>query len=445
MSHRHYDQIKAERDELLATANALLDAADAQGRELTTAERKNYERLTSGIADLNLQMSNYRPVFSDRVPQPSGALDPEARMPRIESIYSGARLQAFADDRRGHEAAYRSGQWLRAALLGDAQAAQWCQAHSMSVDVRAAHSASENARGGVLVPEELARSIIRLIDQFGTFRANTRVVPMASDTLIIPRRKGGLTAHYVGEGVAGTESETAWDSVSLVAKKLMILARLSSELNDDAIISMADMLAFESAHAFAFKEDLVGYRGDGSAEHGGIEGLLVKVMASEHPKARVVAAGSANTADTLPEIAGDHVLQLLAMIPQYARPGAKFYCSPTALALVFDALKTAGGGNTVESLQGAVQPRFLGYPIVVSEIWPDDPAEDLSGKPMVGFGRLDLAATLGSRRELRFALSEHAHWNEDQIGVKGTMRHDINVHDLGSVTEKSPFAVLVGN
>ena len=30
------------------------------------------------------------------------------------------------------------------------------------------------------------------------------------------------------------------------------------------------------------------------------------------------------------------------------------------------------------------------------------------------------------------------------MGVKATMRHDINAHDLGSTTAKSPYCVPVG-
>jgi len=65
--------------------------------------------------------------------------------------------------------------------------------------------------------------------------------------------------------------------------------------------------------------------------------------------------------------------------------------------------------------------------------------------PMIGFGNLGMACSLGDRRGIRVALSSEQYWEEDQIGVKGTMRHDINVHDLGSTTVKSPFAVLIGN
>jgi hypothetical protein len=41
-------------------------------------------------------------------------------------------------------------------------------------------------------------------------------------------------------------------------------------------------------------------------------------------------------------------------------------------------------------------------------------------------------------------LSSERYFELDQIGVRGTLRHSIVAHDLGSTTVKSPFAVLVG-
>jgi HK97 family phage major capsid protein len=446
------EALKRERQTILAEAEDMLNAADAASRALTAEEQSRYDSIVARAEEINTEIWRAsgldRPVMR---PRPSAELPddeilpPGVRRAPIARFNAGARLQAFANDRAGHDAAYRSGQWLRAALLGDLKAMNWCQANGLAIDVRAAHSASENAKGGVLVPDELSRTIIRLVDEYGVFRRNSRVVPMSTDTLTIPRRTGGLTAHYVGENQEGTESDTAWDVVSLVAKKLMVLTRMSSEISEDAIISMADMLAMECALAFAVKEDTVGFTGDGGLSSGGIVGVLVKALEAAHPKAKVTASGAGDTCDVLAEITSDHLIDLMAAIPQYAKAGSKWYCSPTALELVFNAIKIAGGGNSLENLANAVQPRFLGYPIELSEVFPGDPTEDLSGEVMLGFGNLAQASTVGSRRELRFAMTDSRYWELDQIGVKATMRHDINVHDLGSATVKSPFAVLVGN
>lgn len=433
-------QNKQIRAGLLAECESILDIAEAEGRELTPDEKAKYDAAIARIEALDAE----RPVFSGNPYrlQPSAIVpdfdEPNARIPLF---HSGAHLRAFKDNREGHAAAYRAGKWLMAAILGDAKAIKWCSNNGVNVDIRAAHSAGDNARGGVLVPEELSATIIRLVDQYGVFRANTRVVPMSSDTLNIPRRTGGLTASYVGEGAEGDESDTSWDNVSLVAKKLMVLTRMSSEISEDAIISMADMLAVECALAFSLKEDAVGFTGTGSASDGGIVGVLVKALDADHTMAKVTAASGH---DTLAEIDADDLLDLMAAIPQYAKPGAAWYCSPTAQELVFNAIKIAGGGNTASQLAARQTPDFLGYPINISTVFPDSATADYTGSAMIGFGNLAMASTLGSRRDVRFAVTDQRYWETDQIGVKATMRHDINIHDLGSTTAKSPFAVLVG-
>ena len=258
-----------------------------------------------------------------------------------------------------------------------------------------------------------------------------------------PRRKGGLTAFFVGENQDGSanESDASWDNVVLVAKKLMVLTRMSSEVDEDAVLDLADETAQEIAYAFAVKEDNVGFNGSGSAADGGIVGVLVKALQASFTKAKVAAASGH---DTLAEIDADDLLKLMAALPRYAKKGSAWYCSPTAQELVFNAIKIAGGGNTRDTLAEGDRPMFLGYPIEVTDVMADDAAATYNAAVMVGFGNLRMAATLGNRRGIRVALSSERYWAEDQIGIKGTERFDINVHDLGSTTVKPPFAVLVG-
>jgi HK97 family phage major capsid protein len=329
--------------------------------------------------------------------------------------------------------------WLHATLYGNTNAADWCRKNG--VGPRSALSGGVNTAGGALVPEEFERAIIDLREEYGLFRRVCRVSPMSSDTKNQPRRTGGLTAYFVNEGVAGTSSDAGWDNVQLTAKKLMVLTRMSSEVSEDAIIDLADTMAQEMAYAFAVKEDTVGFTGTGISTDGGITGVLVKAIDANHTKAKVTAA---TNHDTLAEIDADDLLSLMAAIPQYAKAGSAWYCSPSAQELVFNAIKIAGGGNTRDLLAQSDQPRFLGYPIEVTPVMADDPTADYTGLVMIGFGNLRQAVTMGDRRGIRIALSGDKYWEEDQIGVKGTERFDINVHDLGSTTVKSPFAVLVG-
>ena len=459
-------ELKQERSVLLGQVEALLDAADEGDRSLTAEEQAQYDAGVTRLAEMNSDIERRlkletvaRPTFAEtRQPtakaQPNGIVDdtPEPVQatvrttndgPRIEIPRAYSKLIAFEKTPAGQLAAYRSGMWLRATIFGDSGAKDWCRRNG--IGVRAALSEGVNTAGGALVPDEFERAIIDLRENYGTFRRVCRVRPMGSDNLTVPRRAGGLTAYFTAEGVAGTESDASWDSISLSAKKCMVLSRLSSELAEDAIIDIADTLAQESAYAFAIKEDTVGFTGTGVATDGGIVGALVKAIDADHTLAKVTASGAGNSADVLSEITSDHLIDLMAAIPQYAKPGARWYCGPVALELVFNAIKTAAGGNTGDLLSNAATPRFLGYPIEVSPVFPDSATTDYTGKVMLGFGNLAMAASMGDRRGVRVALSQDKYFSEDQIAVKCTERFDINVHDLGSTTVKSPFCVLVGN
>jgi hypothetical protein len=108
------------------------------------------------------------------------------------------------------------------------------------------------------------------------------VVPMGSDTLNWPRRTGGLTAFFTGENQAVTESQAAWDNVNLTAKKCAVLTRMSTEIEQDAVVAIADWLVGEMAYAFASKEDDCGFNGDGTSTYGGMRGLTVLAIDGAH-------------------------------------------------------------------------------------------------------------------------------------------------------------------
>lgn len=445
-------QNKFERNALLTRAEAILDQADSERRGLTPDEQSEYDEATTRVKQINAAT----PAFptgrvTDSAPDPMGAA--QAAMsrevkpfgasnfdaPRISAPYSGVRLTAFRNDRQGRADAYASGQWAAATLLRHGPSMAWCQHHGVTVDVFAA--LGEGGSAGSLVPNQLSAAIIELRDTHGLFRRVANVQPMSSDLLTIPRRVGGLTSYFVGENTAGTESDATWDNISLSAKKLMVLSRMSSEVSEDAIIKLADKLAEEIGLSFALKEDQCGFLGTGTSTYGGITGVLTKATDGSHALASIEAAA---THDLFSEIDADDLLALMAGVPLYAKQGSAWFCSPTAKALVFDAIKMAGGGTTSTMLAELQADSFLGYPIYVTPVM-NDVTTSLDTLPMIAFGNLGMAATLGSRSEIRVALSGERYFELDQVGIRGTERFDIVAHDLGSATVKSPFVVLVGN
>lgn len=339
--------------------------------------------------------------------------------------------------------AYTAGMWFKATLLGDQVALDWCK--SRGVPITKAQSEGVDSAGGFLVPEELLASIIVLREQFGVFRQECRVIPMGRDTLNWPRRTGGLTAYFTNENTAITESEAAWDNVNLTAKKLAVLTRMSSEIDEDAVISIADWLVEEIAYAFASKEDDCGFSGDGTSTYGGIRGLSAIFQDGSHTAGQYQVSSA-----TLTSLVVKDFLGVMGLLPQYALKGGgvKWYMSQQMFLSAAGTVLASGAGNKIEDLQAGIRagastntdllnPMLLGFPVRFAQKLPITTPG--SGKPMFYFGDLSKAAAIGERRGVTIARSTERYFDSDQIGLRGTERFDINCHDLGDTSNAGPL------
>lgn len=259
------------------------------------------------------------------------------------------------------------------------------------------------------------------------------------ETMIVPRRTGGLTAYAVGEAQTITESEKSWDNVELVARKWGVLAKLSTELAEDAIIDVADDLAREMAYAFSEKEDDSGWNGDGTSTYHGIQGIRYKILNLSATRANIaslVVASNNNWADFLLT----DFEKVVGRLPQYAdTPRTSWFVHKTFYHTVMERLALAAGGNTQRDIiSGARQFTFLGYPVVISQKMPAFEADDVVCAIL---GDLSLGVLYGDRRATTIALSEHSDFAADLIAVRATERMDINFHSPGNVSATASLRV----
>ena len=275
----------------------------------------------------------------------------------------------------------------------------------------AGQTEGSNTAGGYLVPDVLDNAIIDLAIQYGVFRQNARIVPMTSETKIQPRRTGGLTAYFVGESTAGTESSKTWDNVKLIAKKSMVLTKTSKELAEDAIIAIVDDLVGEIGRAFAYQEDNCGFNGDGTSTYGGIVGVreaLIKSCSSTGISTGTMSGGLTRygTGHSYANVTMANLNAVVGTLPTYARMNAKWYCSPLFYNAVMERLLIALGGNTVtEGINGTRTRTFLGYPVIETEIMPTASAVN---QVCALFGDLRMAADFGDRRATTLSTSDTA-------------------------------------
>lgn len=430
-----------------------------ENREYTAEEKQAFEDVDADIKKLDESIE-----FEKRVEARKAVSATKMNLPGNENRQApaqpkrsayGKQMKAFKAKTFGgqveaEDAAYRAGMWCRAVIYGDDGAAQWCAEHDVEIRrelsygaVAKAQNESTNTAGGYLVFPEMSTAIIDLREQYGTARRFINVVQMASDTQTIPRRTGGLTGYFATEGSAFTESDKSWGQVTLRAQAVGCLTRISRELDQDAVISVADDIASEMAYGLAVKEDATLWNGDGTSSYGGITGVRTKFAAGSATYIGAIDAASGH--DTFAEIDAADLIKVIGALPKYAEPNARWYGHKVAWANTFLRLLEAKGGNAIIDVQAGGKPvmGYLGYAFEQDQTLPSV-LTDISDTAMVLFGDLNAAVTMGERKGITIDVSRERYFLERQIAIMGWERIDINVHDIGNATDYGPLVALMG-
>jgi HK97 family phage major capsid protein len=361
-------------------------------------------------------------------------------------IMSGGKLRAFTKPVRfsDHssieplEAAYRAGQWLRAVIGGVESARKWCQANGLNIEQRVMTTESGSA-GGYVVPDEMEQAIIDLRASVGVARRLTRRRPMASDTLSVPKRTGGVTAYFVAEDSSGpTASDKSWGQVNLVAKTLAALTKVSKNLAEDSIIDVVDDLAMEMGYAFATKEDQCWLIGDGTSTYGGMNGLLTMFNAGSYASAVIAASGH----DTFAEYDNADLSAAMAGVADFPGMNPVWLCSKTFSENVFGRLKRVAGAvdNGVDI---RVRLGYGGYEAYTSDIMPKVGTSAVTTTEAL-FGDFSMSSSFGDRRGIMVEVLRERFADSLQLGVLAHERFHIVNHDLGDANNKGPVAALKG-
>ena len=341
------------------------------------------------------------------------------------------KVKSFADTRE----AYRFGRFLFAAA-GNAKSALWCEKNGMNLK---AHSEGVNSAGGFLVPDEFEATLINLREKYGVMRANAKVFPMSRDTLNIPRRTAGLSGYWTGEASAATESTLTLSNVSLAAKKLSVITTTTSELAEDSLISIADIVADEIAWEFARKEDDAGFNGDGSVTYGGIVGLKSALLAGSVSDTGIGTAAVSGVTLAM-------VTTWLAKMPAYAvTANTKIYCHKSIYHGIFERLAMNSGGATASEFRDGIQPRFFGYPVVFVQAMDGTIGTGTNDVPLAYIGDMSMGVTFGDRRQITIRTSDSAlnAFEQDELAIRGSQRVDIVVHGTGDATNGGPIISLI--
>lgn len=407
---KNISEIAARLEEISIEVEALSDVALEAGdnSEETLAQ---IEALDAEFNELNAKkerlvavQARVDEIVASRVTPSAPAIEAEASIePVLEETetmaipaaakYNKSKVFATSED------AYTAGMFL-AAVGGDRKAA----------DFMAAQSEGTNSEGGFAVPTPLASELINLVDDYGVARNKCRRVVMGALTWSVPKLTGHATVYYPAEAGSITDSSLTFAQVQLTAKKMAGLVKMSTEISEDAVISMTDTIVRDLAWSFSKAEDdnlflggsilTGGIEGDASVADVNVSGAAVSGLALTHLTDAMVAAGT--------ERGLSH----------------EWYFHPTVFNGQIRDLLNAAGGNTMRELEGGQRPTLFGYPVnLVNSL--NNTSATTAGDLIAVFGDLSVSHYFGDRRALNFNVLRELYAANDQVGIVCTQRIDI--------------------
>jgi HK97 family phage major capsid protein len=448
-------QLREVKAELQEELDAIVAVSEREERELSDEEAARCSEISEKLIPiLNKQIKTAFSIEKERNNRmesraierieetriESGRIDAAAdkNMTRFPSLKIPAKAKAHGPlkayqglDAEKH--AYIAGNVILAGMFGSEAALRFCQSNGLQVNNLM--SSSDNSKGGFVVPEEMSQTLIRLREERGVFPQFANRVPMGADIIRIPRLLSDVTAYWTGEGAEITASDAVLGEAELMARKLSALTKVSSELDEDAVIDIGDMITQSMAYAMADKIDEAAFNGDGTSTYGSVLGLK-NALASGAIHDALAGNVGASTLDL------EDFEAVLGKYPQY--PGASprwFMNSAVYYASAFNLMNAAGGNTNVTLANGVTMPMFLGFPVTFTQVLPSTTGSSIN-TILAYFGDLRLGAAYGVRRSVRTEVSLDRYFENDLIGIKCTERIAINIHERGDNIRNRPILAL---
>ena len=330
---RTLKEIRERKSAKVAEARSMLTAAEKEKRQLTADESAKFDTLKGEIEAL--EADEKRQQFLD---------DAERRAPGV--VVNGGDNFADLESRVSLLSVLRAGMEGRAITGAEAE---------VHAELERRHGKGKH--GGILVPlaaferrdnttttaGELVGTDHRAQDYIGPLRASLLVKALGVRTLSglvgnvsIPKYGAGLSAGWVEEGEALTESEMAFESVTLSPKHVGGITEMSRQLIQQSAPAIEGLVREDLSHAVAAAVDAAIIAGSG------IDGEPLGIIGRPGVQ---VADMPATWADIL---AMEQLLAAVNVDP------TGWYTSPAVMTALRGTLKAASAGSEYIAGRGTI-------------------------------------------------------------------------------------------
>jgi len=283
-------RLRQQRLELVQEARAIVDGAEAEERDLTEEEQRQYDQNMAdvdsldqriarleGIAQREAQLAEPQgpaPIHTRSDPAPDD--DPSLGMPendlRNYSLVRAMRAASRNDWRDAgleQEASRAQAQRLGRDPEGFFVPYDW-QARSLQSladqERRDLTVGTATAGGHTVDTELLASSFIDLLrNRMAVRQAGATVLSNLTGDLAIPRQTGGATAYWVAESGSPTESQQSVDQVTMSPKTVGAFTDFSRKLLLQSSLDVEMFVRNDLSMVVALAVDLAALHGTGAS------------------------------------------------------------------------------------------------------------------------------------------------------------------------------------
>lgn len=408
-------QLAAERSNANATAANLVAAAGSERKALTPAqyrrigERKAYDR----------RAATGNAVF--------GSSD------EAEGFAANIRLMLAENPRIGNSPEY----------------AEQKRADMEIVQKVSGLTTVSPTQGSALTFPEYMPNLIRLVQDYGVSLNVCPSIPMSTGSIWYPRRTGGITPYYPGEGGTITESDPTYNNVILAAKQGYTLSAYSMQLLQTEAINVADLIAQECATTWALDGDQKFFLGDGTAatttvtnnatfNSNNFIGWGPAMSAVTSNLGIVTTSGTSYGACTKADLT-----LITGSLPAFPGANNKWVMHKQSYWALMNQLYGLGGVPAQEMIVGPGQrPKLLGYDVYFAQALPfatSYSSTSLTGLIFGFFGDFSLGSKQGDvTGGWTMASSDQRYFDQGLIALRSGRYWGQIIHDPGTSTAAGP-------
>lgn len=390
-------KINEERIAKFNEAEAILDLAKEEKRDMTAEERTSYDALLDECESLLSDASRLKRAakIKDSMEEPvkeevraEVRSDIEVRQPNPEGTKE-----------------YRTG-WLKCVTQNT---------HLLTDAEKRVLSVGTDSSGGYAVPELYSDQLVRRLHEDNVMRPHITVQKASGDTLHVTNEASDYApASVVAENAAITEDGPTLGRETILIYDYAKLISSSKRLMQDNILSLESFVLdrIGSSLGEGFEKDIVS--GDGS-------GKPLGLFADTGISQGVTGSVSASATITLSDVLG----LLKSLKPKY-RQSAKFLMSDATFWMCVENLQDAAGDELMihsKTVIDALEKKLLGYDIIISD-FAVDAAPDATS---IIFGDMRYVWAADHVSGVDISSSEHFEYNKNKIHYRGVSRHGSGV------------------